>query len=328
MHRLRDARIVSTIAIAIVAALAFTTVLDTAVDLGMDPMSRRCDAYLTGWIDQALATAGTAGVINAGLSVIEDSELQLEPGGLGASVALGDLVRPVNDMASRVLYVALAAAVSLKIQQKLIEIGVLIGLKWFLALSMLFLGLAVWFDVSLFRRLAWGLFVLALVGRLLIPGAVFLTGAIGDQVAGTAYKKEQAEFKRLQSETTKAKDQVVNAVPTAKEVWGTVTSLGRNQSATATPDGLKKQLLRLVESLADTRDAVGRLAMTLIAVFILQTILMPVLILWALVKLPGYLLGPSGIEGVGGRFLDLLRGGKKPISMSRRVPEVVPESHP
>jgi len=324
MYRLKDARIVWTLIIAAVAIMAFRSTLDKVVDLGMRPMNRQCAAYLDDWTNQAVATAGTAGLMNAGLSVIEDSE----PGGLGASLALGDLVRPLNGMASRVMYVALAAAVSLEIQQKLIEIGALIGLKWFFALSMVCLGLAIWFDWSLFRRLAWGLFVLALVARLLIPGAVYLTGTIGNQLSEAEYGRAQAQFEELQSEATKAKNQVVDAIPTAKDVWDSIVPWGGSKVEPATPAGLKQQVLKVIDSLAKMQKSLGRLATTLISVFILQTILMPLLILWALVKLPGYLLGPSGIEGAGEGFLGLLRGGRAPIGRSPQVPERVLEAQP
>ncbi len=291
MHVLSSRKLVSTVVIVVVAVLAFTMVLDTAVNqLGMLTMTQRSTTYLERWTNQALATAATAGIINAGLSVVEDSELQLAPVGVGASIAVGDAVRPVNDMASRVLSVALISAVSLEIQQILIKIGASVGIKWFLGLSLVFLAFAVWLDWRILRRLAWGFFVLALVARLLIPGAILLAGAVGDRYTNSAYAEVQREFQKLGSDVTKTKDLVVKAIPTPGDVIAQLKPgfLGGDKSNEPSFDQVKAQVSALLGRLANTADKVNRYAVTYFGVFIVQTILLPVLILWGLIKLPGF----------------------------------------
>lgn len=314
MSVLRSRRFLSSVVIVIVAVLAYTQVLDMAADrAGMHPLKDASDVYLTKWTNLALATAGTAAVVNAGLSVIEDSELQAQPAGLGASIALGDAVRPVNDVVSRLVSVTLASAVALQVQRTLIDIGVKVGLKWFLTLSMVFLLLTVWLDWPLVRRLAWGFFVLALVTGFLIPGAVFITGKIGDHYTQETYATTQLEFERLKSDTMDIKDSIVSAVSNPE---GGLNPVKRFRE-------VEGQLSRLVESLADMTRAIGKAAVNLSAVFIVQTMLMPLLILWALIKLPGYLLNPAGMEGARDRFLSLLRGSGRPEDGSPPTSEAV-----
>lgn len=315
MSVLRSRKFVSSVVIVILVALASTPVLDKTVDLaGMQTTNQKSKAYLQDWTDQALATAATAAVMNAGLSVIEDSELQVAPAGFGASIALGDVVRPVNDTVSRLVSIALASAVALQIQKTLIDVGAEIGIKWFLTWSMVCLLATLWLDWPPLRRLAWGFFVLALVARFLIPGAVFLNGTIGDQFTERAHAQTQAQFERLTAETTKTKSNVIRIV-SAKD--GSLNPFTRFNE-------VRKQLSVLLASLANMRGAIGRAAVDLAAVFIVQTILMPLLTLWGLIKLLGYLLSPAGMDSVW--FFSLLRGSEKPVGRSPQIAEAVGET--
>lgn len=303
-----DRRIASTVIIVALAIFSFFGHLDGAVDRVARPLNRSCDSYLKAWTNQAVATAGTAVVFSAGLSVVEDTEVELAPVGIGASVALGDAVRPVNDLVSKVLYVALASAVSLKIQSTLIGVGSWIGLRWFLTFSLLFLAFAVWSDWGGLRRLAWGFFVLALVARLLIPGAIFLTGTIGDHFTKGVVEQAQEDFRELESQATATKDELVAAVPTVDDVAAALNPVDRKPLPSFRV--ARNQLSGLLGELVDMRDSVINLALTYLAVFVAQTLIMPILILWGLIKLPKYLIGPTGLEKGGDWFIAQLRGGR------------------
>lgn len=294
-------RIQSSLVIVLLVVLALTTVLDKIVDLGMHTVNRECDEYLQDWTGQALATAATAAVINGGLSVIEDSEIQVQPAGLGASIALGDAVRPVNETASRLVSMALAGAVSLQIQKILIRVGAAVGLRWLAPIGLLFLLLVVWFDWRWLRRVAWVVFVLALTARFLLPGSIYITGVIGDHFTEATYSQTQQEFDELKTETTKTKDAVVDLVSLDGGAVSAFRQLGEVQ----------EQLSALVGKLDDMAGAIGKAAVSLFAIFIVQTILMPLLILWGLLKLPGYLLDSGGTAGIGQWSLILLRGRDK-----------------
>lgn len=285
-----DRRVVSSAAILFILVLALTNVVDKAVNWSvMDRMNRQSESSLRAWSRQAIGTAAAAAVINGGLSVMEDSEVQAAPAGLGLSLALGDAVRPVNDMVSRVLSVAVVSAVSLEIQKTLIKIGAWVGLKWLLSFSLVFLLLAVWWDHPAVRRLAWAFFMLALLARFAIPGAVFLTATIGNEFTERTSIKAQQELEQLKADTS----------------------------------GISK--LNVWKHAANVKARAKiyiRMGVNYIAVFVLQTLIMPVLILWALIKLPGFLLSATGVAGLGESFMSMLRGSDtcKERSLTAREP--------
>ena len=65
--------------------------------------------------------------------------------------------------------------------------------------------------------------------------------------------------------------------------------------------GAKERILILISRLASQADVYSEVAVNYIVVFIVQTMLMPILILWALVKLLGYLLSPAARGGNRGK---------------------------
>jgi len=103
------------------------------------------EKYFNEVIQKAALAYATARVINASVSVIKDSEVQLEPGGVGISIALGKAVDPVDDMTERLSDVLVTAIASLGIQRLLYEIGIAIAPSA-LAVLLVILALLVWFK--------------------------------------------------------------------------------------------------------------------------------------------------------------------------------------
>ncbi len=79
------------------------------------------DAYAETIVDESLKRATYAYALarsfNAVISVIQESHLQVEPGGVGVSIALGEALDPINDLIERFSWVMLASLVSLGIQK-------------------------------------------------------------------------------------------------------------------------------------------------------------------------------------------------------------------
>ncbi len=59
------------------------------------------DSYFKDSITKAGVSYGVCRVINATVSVIQESSVQLEPAGIGLSLAVGQIIDPINDMAER-----------------------------------------------------------------------------------------------------------------------------------------------------------------------------------------------------------------------------------
>lgn len=259
----------------------------------VSPMQQGCVKYLDNWTNKSVGTVVVASGISSGLSVIEDSEVQVSLLGTGGSLALGDSVRPLNDMVGRVVFVALASTVSLGIQRVLIEIGSSVGFKVLLLLAVACQLVAVWVDWPEMRPFANWLLTVALFGTLAIPSAVLLTGRIGDHFTEGAYTKAQQRLNELNTE-------VQQLDPT--------------------------RISQLEDSLKSSATAYSEFAVNYIVVFIVQTMVMPVLILWGLVKLIGYLLMPAPTARMEARLMAAIRGGKGPDDGSVQTPEPVAET--
>ncbi len=81
------------------------------------------DTYFEETIRKAGLAYGTARLVNAGVSVVKESSLQLEPGGVGIAVAIGQVADPLDDMTERLSSMLVTAIVSLLVQKICFEIA-------------------------------------------------------------------------------------------------------------------------------------------------------------------------------------------------------------
>lgn len=319
MDQIRSSKILLSVLVVIVAILSASTLLDKGLNAvpGARAMSQECNEYLDNWTAKSITTFAIAKSINAGLSVVEDSELQLAV----VNVAAGEVVQPLNDMIEKVSSVALASAVSLGIQKMLMQIGAWAGLTWFLTASMVCWLVVIWVDSSTLRRLAWGLLLLALVARFLIPAAVLTTGYVGDRFMESAYADAQHELEQLDAEAKKAN--VLEAADAGSEDTGFFEAAAK---AAAALTEVPERVSALISRLASQADIYNEVAITYIVVFIVQTMLMPILILWGLIKLLGYLLSPAAMAGIEARWLPPTGKIKGPRAKSPAASAVAAES--
>jgi len=302
----------------------YTVVIAALVVVALAPQpGRRSVEYLDKWTAQSVITFGTAKTINAALSVVEDSELQL--GGL--TVAAGEVVRPLNDMIDRVASVALASAVSLGIQRLLVQIGGWSGFQAFLLISAVVWLIALWarpFKLGL-QPLASRLLLIALVIRLLVPVAILGTGYLGDQFTAGTLAEAQQELEPLRTEAT-----TVNVAKAASAASGDASWFEKISDLPSQIGNAVKQLRSsvsvLIESLATKADVYSEVAIKLIVVFIVQTMLMPLLLLWGLIKLARSLFGIVTPPDVEARLAATARGGARAGAKSTQAPEFATEA--
>ena len=79
--------------------------------------------YVDKAFDRALIAFALARATNAIISIIQDSEIDIAPAGIGVTIAIGEALDPINDMIERFSWVMLVSLVSLGIQKLLIEIS-------------------------------------------------------------------------------------------------------------------------------------------------------------------------------------------------------------
>ena len=269
------------------------------------------DKKATEYVDDGLVRATAAFVMarsfNAIVSVFQESELQLEPGGVGVSLALGQALDPVNDLVERFSWVMLASLTSLGIQKVLIEITPFVSVQIVLVLALLALLIGVWMPSTIrydFSQLGRVLLLCAILLRFAVPAMSYLNQQVyvaflenrhdqSVEVLGETVKKLEAE-EFNESVATPLENQGGNQ-PTKENGWldrqknviGGFFDQGKKiLDVKVKIEAIKKAALELVDRLVD-----------LIVVFVLSTIALPLLFLWGILKLGRLVIG-QGFSGM------------------------------
>lgn len=266
-----------------------------------NPILAGIDSKATEYVDQSLVRASAAFVlartINAIISVFEESELQLEPGGIGASIALGEVLDPINDMIERFSWVMLVSVTSLGIQKVLIEVGPWFSISIVLSLGLLLLLADLWVGKYLpinLRRVGGTLVLFAILIRFAVPAMASLNQQVYESVLEKKYLESTAQVEESIDELKK----VGPADPTAQQQD---QSGQTEESWWSSAKNAVSQTIDQGKTLLDVRsnlEAIKVIAfgmfnhiVNLIVVFVLNTLLLPLLFLWVVLKLGKLLAG-------------------------------------
>jgi len=228
-------------------------------------------------LTRALVTFGAARSLNGIISVVQETEVALQPAGVGVTLAPGQILDPVNDLIERFSWVMLASAASLGIQRLLLEISL-----WSWMTLVLVLAGAVWLAVRSGssgvgpRALAGRVLLLAIFLRFAVPCVMLASDLVYQVFLDPVYTEASAELGRAQSELARLHEQI-RSDGEAGNGGGLSTWWGRTTDH-----------LRIGDRIADYRALFARLAenvVQLVAVFVLQTVLLPLIFLWALLRL-------------------------------------------
>lgn len=230
--------------------------------------SRQIDAGL----GRALVSFAAARGINAVISLAQGTQVSLQPLGVGVSLAIGQVLDPINDVIETFSNLMLMAAVAFGIQKVLVTIGA----HWLVSLALTAAAVA-WAGVLLFRqRLAPGwlakLLVILLMVRFAVPVAtigsdfMFRHFLLGDYQAGQQALDRTAE-------------QVEKASPSATPATESGLFDRLKGLANAPASGGWKERF---DNLRQVAERATQHVIRLMVVFILQTLVAPVLLLWLL----------------------------------------------
>ena len=228
-------------------------------------------------LTRALVTFGAARSLNGIISVVQETEVALKPAGVGVTLAPGQILDPVNDLIERFSWVMLASAASLGIQRLLLEISL-----WPWMTLVLILAGIVWLAVRNGssavgpRALAGRVLLLAIFLRFAVPLVMLASDLVYQVFLDPVYTVASAELGQAQSELALLHEQA-RSDREEENGGGLLDWLGRTTDH-----------LRIGERISSYQALFARLAenvVQLVAVFVLQTILLPLIFLWALLRL-------------------------------------------
>ena len=271
-------KIVVTLIVVAIGMMSYTAVLDLLIEKTyFGKLDDRASTYFSHTIKRALVTFAIARAFNATISLLQDSEISISPWGVGATLAVGELLDPINDLVERFSWVMLISTTSLGIQKILMEIGVWFGIKILISFSMAIILIGIWIprisNVSL-MSLGYNLIIVAIVIRFCIP----LVAVASDKVYDLFLKDKYAE-------STQSLGEINNDIKDPNLINENVKN---DESDSGFWD--KINIMRKFASLKDTVSKGINYIINLIIVFTLQTIVIPIVVLWSLIKLTGYFL--------------------------------------
>ena len=278
---------------------------------------RVADEYIDKSFKRAMIAYGTARTINALISVIQESEVHVQPWGLGVTIALGEALDPLNDMVERFSWIILVSLLSLGIQKSLVIIAPWLSISVLLNISLICMLPTMWMHNSFSDRLkaiATKTLFAALILKLAMPCVAYLNHQVYITILENQYELASTS---IQQESDSLKDIDIDAVSDA-ETSDTEDKGWLNKAkglAGKTMGGLKKIPLLLKKKLPHFKAKAGQMTETFIRlsiVFLLNTIVIPICFLWGLVKLGQLLIGNSFGAGLEQTFKSKIAGGKSP----------------
>ncbi len=318
-------RSLKSLVLLVIAALAISGIADD--------VSRE---YADDALKRALATFAVARTLNGVISVAQGTEVAVEPGGVGVVMTPGEILDPVNDLVERFSSVMLVAASSLGLQIILLEI-----LSWAVLTGLLVLALAVWLATLWSDRLraqGWTSFVIRAsviltFVRFAVPIVIICTNFIFNTFLAGKHEASAAELQGATSEiealnvgyeepdasaTAAGNDAAASSgageadaagaaglgsrvMDSARAWYADVTT-----SAEEWYSGMAKWLssMSISARMAQLKDAASNATthiITLIVVFVLQTIIFPLGFLWLFVEL---------VKSVAARSVSALSGDR------------------
>ena len=280
----RPARILAVIAAVLVAIVAWAPQLD-----------RHAEASLEAGTARAFATFATARGLNAAISLLQGTELS---GGVGVSAtfSVGQVLDPVNDLVEQFADLMLLATVSFGVQQMLLAMGQDAVVK--IALTGLLVAWAAW-TVAGRRAPRWlgTALVLGLMARFAIPAAVVGSEVLFEHFLAERYEASEMAVRETRESVDETAQVLADGGEPPEEAAGNAGWWDEwMNSARRKLDEASEWLdvpARLDRLQAQAESTV-RNVVELIVVFLLQTLILPLAILWALYLVARGFFGSAG----------------------------------
>ena len=220
-------------------------------------------------LNRALATFATARLLNAGISLVKGTQLDLQPGGMGLTLSIGQVLDPVDELVEQFSTIMLIACAAFGIQKILLLIGGAKSLS--IAVSV---AVGIWAALSLIgksHQAVSRITVLLIVVRFAVPVATLSTDLIYRSVMATEYAEAQQQIG--------AATRSVNPASTAPVVVDKSVFERMKDKLVFAIDSHKPD----IEGIRKAVEGLPKHIVTLVAGFVMQTILLPIGFVWLLV---------------------------------------------
>ena len=163
--------------------LSITLIMTAALSLTSFVDQRAAEDYEQ-LFKRAFVTFAMARTINGIISVVQGTELALQPAGVGVTLTPGEILDPVNDLIERFSWIMLGATVSLGLQNVLLDISAWWLVQTLLAAMAVWMVFRFWFPQEnrhvlnmILKRVFWILLFI----RFAVPGMMIVNDFLYEQ---------------------------------------------------------------------------------------------------------------------------------------------------
>ncbi len=238
------------------------------------------------YFKEAITKAGvaylTCRIINASVSVVKESTLELEPAGIGVSLAVGQVLDPLDDMTERFSDVIVTAITSLGVQELAYEISVIFAPP-ILSVFIFVLAILIWFEnkkIIRLKKIVMRIIFIIIIGRFCLP-----ISSIANEIIQKDFFDEKISDAndKLKLNTAELDKLAELSLPEVDGIKGTIEN-----SASL----LKQKSIEFKNAIVVTAGNMGSIINNLltltflyVGVFLIQVIILPLLIFWFLIKM-------------------------------------------
>ena len=246
------------------------------------PLDAPATAQVNAGLKRALISFATARTLHGVLSVVQGTQFSAQPLGVGVTLTPGQLLAPVNDLVKHFSDLMLAASVAFGVQKAIIAMG-----SYWLISAALTVAAVAWGFVYLRQRrvLPWlsKVLVVLLMVRFAVPVVVIGTDAVWQKFLAADYVATQGAIDSASGQAQKLGPPVVAGADSSSLLERAKQWVSGVTDVKARFDDIKLAAERVTEQI-----------ITLMVIFLLQTLILPVLLLWALYAVVRGLVGMPG----------------------------------
>lgn len=244
------------------------------------------DHYGYQYTDEALKRSliafGIARGLNGLISVAQEAEIAMQPAGIGLTVSPGEILDPVNDLIERFSVVMLVSASAIGIQKLLLAISAWQYFNGFVIIFWLSLASYYFFAYRTQRHInpsivKFALFLIAI--RFATPIMALSSEAIYHVFLQQNYQQANQELEAVSVNIQQQSEQHQPITDQATE-QSFIDQAQRWLNNTSDKFNLNKQ----IEAYKATAEQASRSVIELITIFVVQTLLFPLIFLWLLFK--------------------------------------------
>ncbi len=270
--------------LSVLAVLAAVAALSGLID----DAGRR---YASEAFSRALITFAVARTLNGVISVAQGTEVAIEPGGVGVNFTVGQVLDPINDLVERFSAVMLIATSSLGLQNILLRMTMWWGTTLALVLAVLFALVVLWWpklDDSRLKPVALRVLLVTVFLRFAVPilvigsNVVFDTFLAAEQAAASqALDATRSEIEQINEDVATPQSEADADADADAEDQSVIERLGSMLNSSLDAMNISDRLERLRDRVSNVSEHI----INLIVIFLLQTIILPLVFLWLFIEL-------------------------------------------